>query len=198
MIKMIKTMRQSVHNLLDLLSYFVLMVSCWSMFLLTRFYLFWPNATMQVISRKERERQVKRRTSPDEDSGSEVPFFWCLDVLTAYISQFCNWYWWWNSFYIHLFDEFCCAVHQIYFFTWVHFSKLWCACSTLLIYVSPKEKKILYWLSLFFLIIPKSSFAKFSFFFCAYRTLLLVCFVKAFLPFLNICQFSWCDYLSIC
>jgi len=30
---------------------------------------------MQVISRKERERQVKRRTSPDEESGSEVSFF---------------------------------------------------------------------------------------------------------------------------
>jgi len=30
---------------------------------------------MQVISRKESERQVKRRTYADEESGSEVPFF---------------------------------------------------------------------------------------------------------------------------
>jgi hypothetical protein len=30
---------------------------------------------MQVISRKERERQVKRRTSHDEESGSEVHVF---------------------------------------------------------------------------------------------------------------------------
>ncbi|XP_027338668.1 pre-mRNA-splicing factor ATP-dependent RNA helicase DEAH1-like isoform X2 [Abrus precatorius] len=46
---MMKMMRQSAHNLLDSLSYFLLM----------------------VISRKERERQVKRRTSPDIDSDSE-------------------------------------------------------------------------------------------------------------------------------
>lgn len=38
---------------------------------------------MQVISRKEKDRQVKRRISADEDSGSEVPFFFfeSIDVL---------------------------------------------------------------------------------------------------------------------
>ncbi|XP_028197160.1 probable pre-mRNA-splicing factor ATP-dependent RNA helicase DEAH6 [Glycine soja] len=46
---MIKMMRQCAHNLLDSFTYFLLM----------------------VILRKEKERQVKRRTSPNEVSDSE-------------------------------------------------------------------------------------------------------------------------------
>jgi len=42
------------------------------MVLLTACDLFSPNAILQVILRKEKERQVKRRTSPDEVSDSEV------------------------------------------------------------------------------------------------------------------------------
>ncbi|KAG4998848.1 hypothetical protein JHK87_019920 [Glycine soja] len=41
------------------------------MVLLTACDLFSPNAILQVILRKEKERQVKRRTSPDEVSDSE-------------------------------------------------------------------------------------------------------------------------------
>lgn len=47
-----------------------------------KFLVFCFNGTLQEIVRGAEERQVRRRTSPDEDSGSEVHLLlfirWCL------------------------------------------------------------------------------------------------------------------------